>query len=988
VGIDDSLAGEPAGCCQCGQISLVPANRFAPGAVLGDFVLEEELGVGGIGWVYRAVQLSTGVRAALKVLDPALFENAAYVQEFLREAAAAAQISHPNLARFLEVGEEDGYYYFATEFVSGGNLKQILQHSGRLLADRALLLAEQVAAALAAAWSGQKLVHGDIKPENIIIGEDGSAKLIDLGMARPAAPVRDPRFREVAQDVHYLSPEALLGQARDARSDFFSLGVTLYEALTGELPFPEADPGEVAHEVLLEPLVPPNQVKADLPPAASRVVEILLAKRPEHRYQDAEALRQDLAAARRGAMPRQPLVKGAQRPLPVDPVTLAKLKKPVLRKRPLPKPAGSGRRWLVWGGVAAGVAAAIGVALWLGLRGERAPVPAPAAVAPVAPGPAAVAGKEAGAPPAAAPVKHSPAEVNLYAALRAAVQAGRPAAEILRLVDEFERQFPANQELLGKVRELAAPFRGAPPPPASAASFDRGGSGLRGRYYQGAEFEEFVFERLDPQMDFQWDTAAPDPRLKRERFSVRWEGELEPPVTGPYRFHLRGDDGFQLWVDGQPLVARDSFRAQEETSPPVTLAAGRRAALRLDYFQRQDKANLALSWSGPGFSGQPIPKGVLFPAKGERDDLPRQGGLRGFYFSGTHFDNFVAARLDPRIDFAWGTGAPAGIAGLPADRFSVCWKGRLVPKRTGPHTFHLVSDDGARLWLGGILLIDVWSLPRAVENTATAELVAGKPVPLMLEYFENAGGASVRLSWAAAGLKPEVIPPGCLLPAGEGERPPAASALPPPSAVPGGGKYQDAVRVAVTPPQGAHELRYTVDDSPVRAGSPPLRGPLLVDRPLTLRVRAFRQDGMPGEELRAAYEVRPAPPIPIKAASTTGDRKNLAKSYDGAVAKRGSAACFQLRGGQSVTYEFAGELPLARLRLARGSEEGAAVKLERQTADGKWHELAARLPLRGRRYEDEDYPFAGHPQAVAVRLTVLERGALVVEEIQFLGVAP
>ena len=285
---------------------------------MGDFVIGEKLGSGGMGAVYHAHQLSLDRAAALKVLHGRYAKDELYIRDFIREARAAAALNHPNIVQAYAVGDEEDLFYFAMEYVPGKTLKEVLRENGRISSERALDVALQIADALDFSWQRQQLVHRDIKPDNIILTTDGSVKLADLGLARRLAEKASDGTRELYGTPQYIAPEQLLGFGGDNRSDIYSLGATLYHALTGEFPFAGTDPTDIAQKHLTDSLTPPVSLCSEVDTRLSRIVEIMLAKRPWHRYASAAELREDLKAVREGGEPRHPLAVEAQTPIDVS----------------------------------------------------------------------------------------------------------------------------------------------------------------------------------------------------------------------------------------------------------------------------------------------------------------------------------------------------------------------------------------------------------------------------------------------------------------------------------------------------------------------------------------------------------------------------------------------------------------------------------------------------------------------------------------------
>jgi hypothetical protein len=254
----------------------------------------------------------------VKILHERYARDEAYIQDFIREARAAAAINHPNIVQAYAVGEDDGLFFFGMEYVPGSTLKQVLLHGGRLVAERALDIALQVAGALDFAWRSQGLVHRDIKPDNIILTADGGVKLADLGLARKLADVGSDGTQELYGTPQYIAPEHLLGSRGDNRGDIYSLGATLFHALTGRFPYEGPTAADIAQKHLTEPLGSIRTLCPEIPARLAQVVEVMLAKRPRDRYPDAAALLADLEAVRQGVDPAVALVPGAQEPIDLD----------------------------------------------------------------------------------------------------------------------------------------------------------------------------------------------------------------------------------------------------------------------------------------------------------------------------------------------------------------------------------------------------------------------------------------------------------------------------------------------------------------------------------------------------------------------------------------------------------------------------------------------------------------------------------------------
>ena len=258
------------------------------------------LGDGGMARVYLAHDEILDRDVALKVLWEYFASDDEFVGRFEREARSAASLSHPNIVQVFDRGEtESGTAYMAMEYVPGGTLKDRISREGPLSPEDAAGVAIQIAEALGAAH-GRGVIHRDIKPHNVLISESGEAKVTDFGIARAAAATTATRTGRVLGTAGYMSPEQALGQRVDQRTDLYSLGVVLFEMLTGGLPFRGESPITVSMKHVNEPPPPPKEIKPDLPEGANALVLKLLAKNPDDRYADAWALIDDLQKMRAG----------------------------------------------------------------------------------------------------------------------------------------------------------------------------------------------------------------------------------------------------------------------------------------------------------------------------------------------------------------------------------------------------------------------------------------------------------------------------------------------------------------------------------------------------------------------------------------------------------------------------------------------------------------------------------------------------------------
>lgn len=313
----------------------------------------------------------------------------------------------------------------------------------------------------------------------------------------------------------------------------------------------------------------------------------------------------------------------------------------------------------------------------------------------------------------------------------------------------------------GELEQVAAFVRaiGAQEPAVTAGTGT--GTGLRGSYYANTTLSGTpVLSRVEA-VDADWGTGSPGTGVPADGFSVRWRGELDVPVSGSYRFETVSDDGVRLWVDDTLVIDNWTDHAPTvNTSAAITLTAGRRATLRLEYYERGGGATMRLRWQPPGATASvAVPADRLHPAAPEVVT-----GLRGDYFANLTFSGTAALTRFQAVDFDWGTGAPG--PGVPADNFSVRWTGFVTAPTGGTYRFRTVSDDGVRLWVNGTRVINNWTDHGPTTDTSTSiRLSAGQRVPIGLDYYERGGGAVIRLQWLTPGALQYVpVPAGVLTP--------------------------------------------------------------------------------------------------------------------------------------------------------------------------------------------------------------------------------
>lgn len=294
VDVETRLAAARARAVASGSAGL---SRSGPppqqrGKQPGRYQILDELGRGGMGIVHRARDTVLDRTVAFKVLPDALKENPQALRNFLREAKSAAQLNHPNIVTVYDAGEQDGRYYIAMEYVDGTTLKAILRRKKRIAPNGVLHVLAQICEALAYAHE-KKIVHRDVKTANTMWTRDRKAKIMDFGLAKVVEEVRN-HTTLVSGTPYYMSPEQTLGRNVDHRTDIYSLGVTLFELATGQLPFRE---GNVPYHHVHTPPPDPRSLAPDLPDLLVRIILRCLRKAPDARYQSAREILAEMRAA-------------------------------------------------------------------------------------------------------------------------------------------------------------------------------------------------------------------------------------------------------------------------------------------------------------------------------------------------------------------------------------------------------------------------------------------------------------------------------------------------------------------------------------------------------------------------------------------------------------------------------------------------------------------------------------------------------------------
>ena len=262
------------------------------GVILGErYEIISRIGSGGMADVYKAKDHKLNRMVAVKVLKPEFREDKTFIRKFRTEAQAAAGLSHPNIVNVYDVGEDRGVYYIVMELVEGITLKDYIDRKGKLSVKEATSIAIQVSLGLEAAHN-RNIVHRDVKPQNIIISTDGKVKLSDFGIAK--ATSSNTISSNVMGSVHYSSPEQVRGGYSDYKSDIYSLGITMYEMVTGRVPFDGDTTVAIAIKHLQEEIESPSKYTPNLPFALEQIILKCTQKSPDRRYNNMAELIDDL----------------------------------------------------------------------------------------------------------------------------------------------------------------------------------------------------------------------------------------------------------------------------------------------------------------------------------------------------------------------------------------------------------------------------------------------------------------------------------------------------------------------------------------------------------------------------------------------------------------------------------------------------------------------------------------------------------------------
>jgi serine/threonine protein kinase len=261
-------------------------------ALEGLYQVLKELGRGGMGIVFQAHDKQLNEQVALKIISPMLSTDPESLERLKREVSSARRITHPNIIRIYDIGENNGLHFVSMEFFPGQNLKEYIRHNGALSLIQGSHIVLQICEGLEAAhW--QRIVHRDLKSQNILIGPTGNIKIIDFGLARPSYMEGMTATGLIMGTPEYMSPEQVSGKKADERADIYSFGIILYEIFTGRLPFRGESAISVGFQQIRDDPPRPGDINPQIPQELERIILKALEKDPNRRYATVTDLRQD-----------------------------------------------------------------------------------------------------------------------------------------------------------------------------------------------------------------------------------------------------------------------------------------------------------------------------------------------------------------------------------------------------------------------------------------------------------------------------------------------------------------------------------------------------------------------------------------------------------------------------------------------------------------------------------------------------------------------
>jgi hypothetical protein len=306
-------------------------------------------------------------------------------------------------------------------------------------------------------------------------------------------------------------------------------------------------------------------------------------------------------------------------------------------------------------------------------------------------------------------------------------------------------------------------------PPAKCDTPMKGtGKGLKGDYFDDVNMSDLLVTHVHEAVKFMWgDTEKPDPLVQPGTYSVRWTGQVEARATEAVTFYTMSDDGVRMFIDDKLVIDNWNDHGVTENAVTMNVVAGQKYNVRLEYYQNGGSAQIKLQWASRCFAREDIPVEQLYQSyTGTVCNPPQDGkgmGLKGDYYNKPDFTDLQTTHAAEAVDFDFGANKPDPALG--ADNFSIRWTGQVEPNESGPTRFQMLSDDGARVWVDGQLLIDNW-MDHNTSDSGVLNLVAGKKYNVRVDYREDAGLAVAKLRWATTCQPVRSIPATQLFPDG------------------------------------------------------------------------------------------------------------------------------------------------------------------------------------------------------------------------------
>ncbi|HUR47437.1 MAG TPA: PA14 domain-containing protein, partial [Candidatus Saccharimonadales bacterium] len=280
--------------------------------------------------------------------------------------------------------------------------------------------------------------------------------------------------------------------------------------------------------------------------------------------------------------------------------------------------------------------------------------------------------------------------------------------------------------------------------------------GLTATYFRSADLTGEKVKRIDPAIDFDWQEKPPIEVNPGESFSVRWEGEIEAPVSEKFTFHVEGNDQIKLWVGPHLVINSHGNPGSGETTGTVTLEGGKLYPFKMEFREKNWSASAKVSWSTASMPKAPVPPDSLYTLPAEDAAGLQNSGLLGIYFSKPNLTGDFKVRVDASIDFDWEENPP--IPGLEPNQYSVRWEGDLIPETSESYTFEFETEEKICLWLDGHLLLQSGTDKSRELVSLPVILKAGEKYHVRIEILEMGSEPTARLFWSSSSLSRSVIP--------------------------------------------------------------------------------------------------------------------------------------------------------------------------------------------------------------------------------------